>query len=578
MAATASERAPLLPRTQPVTPSSTSRLTPRAQRNVTFNPLTTVSTKEGVPAPGPSLRPGQLSPTALATSHNVPTSQPMLSAINSKLRRRNSAGAPLSTGSSIPTAPKIGAQRTTKNAQKLKLLPNPEAAEDGVDEESGRDVYSQFTRIKDPTARRDAARLGKADRDRLPRVTAYCTAQAYRLDGVMRFMKSRARTRGANPKLFDECLYSPYDYDYLKKEARKSSNGGRSTSPLQERLQKMSSPPRERRYSDSALEVEDNTKHRREDLIDMSDVLDRDGSTLQSTDRSALTSHSTTDLHHRESDDLHIRDNSDLSTTVHTPEIFIFDYGAVVIWGMTVAQERRFLADMTKFAETPLPAESAQTEDFNFYYTKEYQARIYNDFISLRDPKNHMIKLAISHALAQSVKTSLFEDLVSDTIEDTSPLPALIAETGSVNLTRRQLNMKIGELFILRINIHLQGSVLDSPELMWAEPHLEPVYAAVRSYLEIGQRVELLTERLDVIADLLAVLREQGSRRHGEVLEWIGMVSCIPLAQTGTDTLPQLLFSLLPRFWWLPSTLLLICTLALTNFHQYVLYCISGGV
>lgn len=26
----------------------------------------------------------------------------------------------------------------------------------------------------------------------------------------------------------------------------------------------------------------------------------------------------------------------------------------------------------------------------------------------------------------------------------------------------------IGELFILRININLQGSVLDSPELMWA--------------------------------------------------------------------------------------------------------------
>ena len=133
-----------------------------------------------------------------------------------------------------------------------------------------------------------------------------------------------------------------------------------------------------------------------------------------------------------------------------------------------------------------------------------------------------MIKLAISHALAQSVKTSLFEDLVSTTIEATAPLPALIAETGSVNLTRRELNMQVGELFILRINIHLQGSVLDSPELMWSEPQLEPVYQAVRSYLEIGQRVELLTERLDVIADLLAVLREQGSRRHGEVLEWIG--------------------------------------------------------
>ena len=82
--------------------------------------------------------------------------------------------------------------------------------------------------------------------------------------------------------------------------------------------------------------------------------------------------------------------------------------------------------------------------------------------------------------------------------------------------------MQIGELFILRINIHLNGSVLDTPELFWVEPQLEPVYQAVRSYLEMDQRVGLLTERLDVIADLLAVLKDQLSHGHGEMLEWIG--------------------------------------------------------
>lgn len=77
--------------------------------------------------------------------------------------------------------------------------------------------------------------------------------------------------------------------------------------------------------------------------------------------------------------------------------------------------------------------------------------------------------------------------------------------------------MQIGELFILRINIHLQGSVLDAPELMWAEPQLEPVYQAVRSYLEMDQRVGLLTERLDVIADLLQVLKDQLTHTHGKL-------------------------------------------------------------
>ncbi|KIW15947.1 hypothetical protein PV08_05997 [Exophiala spinifera] len=524
MATAISESSPLLPQHRTSTDSS-ARPSIRSARTVTFNPMTSVSSQSGATSSG-SLRPSQSPSAALGgPAQQKREQQPMLSALNSKLRRRNSHGAPLPTTQPFTGAPRPGAQRTTKTTEKLKILPNPDIEE--PDEESGRDVYSQFTRIKDPNARRDAARLGKADRDKLPRVTAYCIAQGYRLDAIMKFMKSRAKTRGANPKLFDECLYSPYDYDYLKKND-KNKPSSRGNSPVQERFARaMASPrltPAERRYSDSVVEVEDNKKQRRGELADLQEEMGHPGMITESSEMAIDASPSTVDLGELGPDFEHERSSSEFSTTVHTPEVFIFDYGTVVIWGMTVQQEQRFLNDMSKFSDAPLPTESVQTENFNFYYTKEYQARIYNDFISLREPRNHMIKLAISHALSQSVKTSLFEDLVSETIDATSPLPAVIAQTGSVNLTRRQLNMQMGELFILRINIHLQGSVLDSPELMWAEPHLEPVYAAVRSYLEIEQRVTLLTERLDVIADLLAVLREQGSRRHGEVLEWIVIV------------------------------------------------------
>lgn len=112
--------------------------------------------------------------------------------------------------------------------------------------------------------------------------------------------------------------------------------------------------------------------------------------------------------------------------------------------------------------------------------------------------------------------------MIASTIDTCKDIPTQIALTGKIALTRSQINMQIGELFILRINIHLNGSVLDTPELFWVEPQLEPVYQAVRSYLEMDQRVTLLTERLDVIADLLAVLKGELSHGHGEKLEWIG--------------------------------------------------------
>ena len=204
MAAAINESAPLLPQHNSPNPSP-SRPGLRQQRTVTFNPLTSVSTQSGATSSG-SLRPMQSPSATLGGATQSREQQPMLSALNSKLRRRNSHGAPLPTTQPFTPAPRAGAQRTTKTTEKLKILPNPELDDEDPDEESGRDVYSQFTRIKDPTARRDAARLGKADRDRLPRVTAYCTAQGYRLEGIMKFLKSRARTRGANPKLFDECI------------------------------------------------------------------------------------------------------------------------------------------------------------------------------------------------------------------------------------------------------------------------------------------------------------------------------------------------------------------------------------
>ena len=350
----------------------------------------------------------------------------MLSALNSKLRRRNSSGAPLQLPPQVP-ASKIGPQRTTRTAQKLKLLPNPEHGEEGPDEESGRDVYSQFTRIKDPTARRDAARLGKDDRAKLPRVTAYCTAGSYHLDDLLRFLKGRQKTKSANPKVFDECIYSPYTY---KKEGlgsssgrRRSSGGGRDgedEEEVREALAEVQSQP-VRRFSDSALEVEENAERRREDLIDFQQqqtsstenaVLEENegGSSSTQSQHPLRTSISTADdpttsATMPTTPDEAVRPiTPDFDTTVHIPEVFLFEYGVCVIWGMTLAQEQRFLKEIAKFEQEKLGKDDIQTEEFNFYYTREYQARIYNDFISLREKRNYMTKLAISHALAQSTK------------------------------------------------------------------------------------------------------------------------------------------------------------------------------
>lgn len=196
----------------------------------------------------------------------------------------------------------------------------------------------------------------------------------------MKFLRGRGKTRGAAPKLFDECIYTPYSY---------------GKADLEPRLSMVSNA---RRFSDSAMEVENHAENRHDNLIDLN----------TSAGDTSLDNGEDPPLNHSSSNPDEPRDapinTPDFDTEVHIPEVFLFNYGTVVIWGMTEKQEERFLKDIAKFETEKLSKDDVQTENFNFYYTRDYQARIYNDFISLREKKSYMTKLAISHALSQSVK------------------------------------------------------------------------------------------------------------------------------------------------------------------------------
>jgi uncharacterized Rmd1/YagE family protein len=118
------------------------------------------------------------------------------------------------------------------------------------------------------------------------------------------------------------------------------------------------------------------------------------------------------------------------------PEMFLFDYGVIVFWGMTLEEELDILKLLEPFEEEKLETDDVETEEFRYYYNEYYQPRIYNDIITLRHPSNYLVKLTISHAIAQSVKMTLFERLIDDTINDTKYIPQVMAESGNIHMSR----------------------------------------------------------------------------------------------------------------------------------------------
>lgn len=126
--------------------------------------------------------------------------------------------------------------------------------------------------------------------------------------------------------------------------------------------------------------------------------------------------------------------------TLLLPEMFLFDYGVVVFWGMTLEEELRILKELGPFEEEKLEMNDVETEEFRYYYNEYHQPRIYNDIITLRHPSNYLVKLTISHAIAQSVKMTLFERLIDDTINDTKYIPQVMAENGTIQMSRYNID------------------------------------------------------------------------------------------------------------------------------------------
>lgn len=195
-------------------------------------------------------------------------------------------------------------------------------------------------------------------------------------------------------------------------------------------------------------------------------------------------------------------------------DVFYFSYGAVVFWGFSQEEEKRFLADLKEFERDPC----SRTED-EFTYIYGDELRIEEDEIVLQN-KGTLTKLAVSYGVAQSIKLNVFEDSIFKTYETTKWLPAELAVKGKISLSRKAISRKMGELFIERNTINIHTEILDTPEFFWEHPELEAFYRRIAHYLDVTKRVDVLNRRLNVIHELFEILRNELNHQYSSRLEW----------------------------------------------------------
>jgi uncharacterized Rmd1/YagE family protein len=363
-----------------------------------------------------------------------------------------------------------------------------------------------------------AERLPKARRaEKLPRVTAFCTAQGFKMGATASFVKE---WHGARTKLYDDCLYTAYHLPLLpgrggyrlRSSPVLKGAGGRVV--LDEEIERSE----QRDYHDEYYveEHEHSVGGRREEQSNESaqDGRDQEGNKADTPDTdsdSRRTSSSEQQQTDSESPGKHASSSSTTanpttnqrmpSSVFNYAEMFVFSYGVVVFWNFTERQEKDILADLTfsssgatgpriPLATQPLAEEDFETEEFHFEYSTEIsRPRVYNDMITLRS-RDHMIKLAISHGIAQSTKLCFFEEAMAKEMTEAKDVPRRLAMTGKLGMKRDEVFRILGRLFRSRVEVNLCKSLrLLRDEWM---ANINSIEYARRAQLLLGIRANAL--------------------------------------------------------------------------------------
>ncbi|EGP87983.1 unnamed protein product [Zymoseptoria tritici ST99CH_1A5] len=503
---------------------------------------------------------------------------------------------PKLSGKGIPLSGAHIPARSSKTSEKLVLLPetSEEPEEDDFEDDDSappRDDELRKRKLPGKGGKSVAERLPKSQRiadPELARVTAYCTAQSYKLRTTAAFVRDQ---HGAKTKLYDDCLYCVYQLPLLggsdgyrvRSSPVVKHPGGRSVLDEQieanERRQyregwgeeseeysvrgnsnpyQASPPPEASVLEAEQLEAESNKMREFADAW----AEEREAGRRASTDSGGFSFPSP--------------HSAGINPNAHTvAELFIFSYGVAVLWNFTQNQERDLLADLTFSSASAMPSgkmvpnhfsqkaaalappsalplmtmpldeSDFETEEFHFQYDEEAdKPRIYNDMITLRT-SDHFIKLAMSHAIGQSTKLSYFEERMQKTMESAQYVPRQLALEGRLGMERKEIVSLVGQLFQGRVDVNLSSNMLDTPSFFWdSEPTLHPLYAAVREYLEIKPRIQVLNERCRVFLDLAEILSDSIADVKMTKITWI-VIALIALSILVTLTEVFLRFALL---------------------------------
>lgn len=204
-------------------------------------------------------------------------------------------------------------------------------------------------------------------------------------------------------------------------------------------------------------------------------------------------------------------------------DVFLIKFGTIVSWGIP---EIELISEVVpSFSACSTTQQyKLQTEDMDFIDYDTGTSGVETEVICLA-PTNREAeirdKLAFSYAISRSTRLAVLEDAVETHAALMKDNIDKLSKGKKLDVSAAQVMKDSGRLLMLRGKLNLYSELIETPDIYWAEPHLEALYQQTSKVLDIDPRISILNRKLDYLSDESSALVDIMTHRKENYLEWI---------------------------------------------------------
>lgn len=195
----------------------------------------------------------------------------------------------------------------------------------------------------------------------------------------------------------------------------------------------------------------------------------------------------------------------------------LFDYGTVVMFGLSDAEEAELLGQLQTLVINPY--EQPESEQAMLRPESTDSGKVENGVILLAQCDIPRMQL-IADVFSKSVILAQYEKEVAEVFAQIEPFAIGVKRSNWRQPQGEELLRQIGNTLIVQNKIVGQAAIIDKPELLWDYPELDRLFARIEDEYEIRERHLTLEKKLGLVSRTVETALELQHQHTSIRLEW----------------------------------------------------------